>query len=1200
MADPTLTTDEENEADFWHQQGMPNAGVAGMLGAASQEAPQGPSSFNPSSGASGTYQDLGSRAAGENAYAQAHGLDPWSGDAQNAYTNDELRGKQDAGNEHAVGTALFNANDPGVAADNMVRGFERPGAGVEGGESARAQAHARSVMGALDQRYGPSQGAGLEAPLTTDPGGLAAALGQANQSAQPAGASGKWDHAQVPATVGAPSPNPLADALQHANHTYAQEQVTQAATSGAPMPKPQTDADAWGHALFTAVPDGLARGLTAAMGFPADVTNWLGDFYASHPKAALMSGAAMGGVEPLGTFDNFPAYDPNAKGVHIPAGASDIRSLVKTVTGGSVDLNNPEYQNAGEEVLSHAAEFVGAGASPGGVGADISAGKSLLSMLWHHVLAPASISGGLDAGEYLADKSGIANNVSEPVGIAARAALTGALAHGLGTLGRASTTYAEETPRNAVQGAVEAGAGPQDAAAAKSAALNNLNQYQEPIPGYTTPAALRTGDTALQQFTNNVLTNDQRYHNDFVKPGGLADKNINALEAQRPSGNADNAVDALQNTQSRRQSMIDLRVQQARDLAQAAEDRVTNEAVGGTLPQGAGIRQQAGYQKGQAFISELGAARDDAFAHADQSWQDAKDLGFTNAQPSQDVLSSLYDNLENAMGENLRLNQGHDFPWAQVNDLYRGGNPRGMFDKLGNRLPETIWSGPTLNGDRLFGEGTTLDQLKGVDSRLGNAIRQEQDAISAPGARGNPLLLKNLTAVRDHVWSAIEDGAADESGNLSYALRNAMDATKQAYSTFGHGIVGKLLGSRDGAQNAPEALRQYLGNTQNAIQAAGMFRGAMEQRTGAAAARANVAQEQMTGQAIGAAPRQQFTNAMTDYFRQQYLNTRADLGPAASGKWLTAHQGMFQELGETVPEVKDLNDQLNAWHNTSDVMMPKVEGAAQEAKVTLNRNAAQLFLNGNGPQRLDSVFKSQNPGASMGSLISDTQAHGSGGAFTGLQDMMFDRIFKEAQVDDPRRPGQMYYSGAAAQKFLAKPGVGAAMDALSKADPGWAAGVNRVFDAMAVEDRMRSGSGINLSDVPGMKKNAFSMTRSLISKAASTIGARTLGPALAGGGEGNIQAYGQAASLGREVVGNVIGPRITAAVNKVDPVLAVQSALREAVHDPEKLRGLLAPTAGPSGAKWAGHIEPWLRASGVEIPQGWLNPQPPQQGQDNE
>ena len=44
-----------------------------------------------------------------------------------------------------------------------------------------------------------------------------------------------------------------------------------------------------------------------------------------------------------------------------------------------------------------------------------------------------------------------------------------------------------------------------------------------------------------------------------------------------------------------------------------------------------------------------------------------------------------------------------------------------------------------------------------------------------------------------------------------------MDATAQAYGTFGHGLIGQLLNERNGAANAPELLRRYLGNTQNAI-----------------------------------------------------------------------------------------------------------------------------------------------------------------------------------------------------------------------------------------------------------------------------------------------------------------------------------------------------------------------------------------------
>lgn len=159
MAD--LDPTEEQLADFWHGQGMSNAGVAGILGTASQEAPQGPDSYNNDSGASGTYQYLGSRARGEMQYAQASGRDPWDPQAQNEYAAREMRGEAPgSGLAAGFGDSMFNANDPAAAADNMVRGFERPGAATEG-ESRRAQVRAQGYLPTLDARYGSGGGTTL-------------------------------------------------------------------------------------------------------------------------------------------------------------------------------------------------------------------------------------------------------------------------------------------------------------------------------------------------------------------------------------------------------------------------------------------------------------------------------------------------------------------------------------------------------------------------------------------------------------------------------------------------------------------------------------------------------------------------------------------------------------------------------------------------------------------------------------------------------------------------------------------------------------------------------------------------------------------------------------------------------------------------------------------------------------------------------
>jgi hypothetical protein len=175
------------------------------------------------------------------------------------------------------------------------------------------------------------------------------------------------------------------------------------------------------------------------------------------------------------------------------------------------------------------------------------------------------------------------------------------------------------------------------------------------------------------------------------------------------------------------------------------------------------------------------------------------------------------------MSENIRLSQGANFPWDIVGRLY-SDDPRTMFTPDGARLIGK-------DAGRVFGNGdVTLEQLHGFDSTLGNAIRMEQGAISAPGAGGNPQLLRNLTKLHGVVSSAIDDSAKAAGNQL--ALRSALDATRQAYGNFVTGGLSHVLSEQGGAANAPAAIARYLGSSDKAIQRKAGLQQAIAQRTG--------------------------------------------------------------------------------------------------------------------------------------------------------------------------------------------------------------------------------------------------------------------------------------------------------------------------------------------------------------------------------
>jgi hypothetical protein len=87
-------------------------------------------------------------------------------------------------------------------------------------------------------------------------------------------------------------------------------------------------------------------------------------------------------------------------------------------------------------------------------------------------------------------------------------------------------------------------------------------------------------------------------------------------------------------------------VAQAQTRAQQAAEvaAVGTQGAGQPLPWGGGPGQAAKFDLGQELVNQLNAAREDAFAHADDQWDVAREQGFTTT-PIRDV-SQLYAKLE--------------------------------------------------------------------------------------------------------------------------------------------------------------------------------------------------------------------------------------------------------------------------------------------------------------------------------------------------------------------------------------------------------------------------------------------------------------------------------------------------------------------------------------------------------------------------
>ena len=526
--------------------------------------------------------------------------------------------------------------------------------------------------------------------------------------------------------------------------------------------------------------------------------------------------------------------------------------------------------------------------------------------------------------------------------------------------------------------------------------------------------ALPIGSTAADPlralFIQNQLNGERL--------GGLwlDSPNYMAMAGMRPEGNAQDAVTASRNLQSHFQATIEDRLRQGQseaDLAErvaglnAASSRNPAAPEAPSLPTGGPEGQSNAFNLGSELVDQTRAARKDAFATAGKAWSDLRDGGALEAQTSGPDTAAMYRGLSSWMQDRLQASVNpKDLPLSALSPLYRN-SPLSMFDPQRNLRPEMIGTNEAP-GPNAFYTAPTLDQLKSVDNALAEQIRQEQDRLSTPGFAGSALRLKLLQEARGPIFDAM-DANVSGSGN-SEALRSAMNLTAIAHNNFSDGTIGQLLSTAPenwtASNNPANVLGRFFANSNSAIQAGRDFRSAFEQRTGAADARANVpGGGGITGISglspvaqSGASPADQAWNTFADWHRQQYLNVRGDLGLKQAGNWLANRAGMFSELGQSVPQMKQLQDELQSYQRISERELPKVSGRQAPNPQDLNQQSLQELLGGEAGPNLNAVLGSSAPYQNMKNVVRLTQSAGDGGAaFRGLQDAMFGRILHEGK-----------------------------------------------------------------------------------------------------------------------------------------------------------------------------------------------------------
>lgn len=1197
-----LTPFQQHFADFWHSKGMSDAGIAGMLGTAHFEAPQGYTSYNQESGASGAYQYLASRATGEQQYAARHGLDPWHPDAQNGFAYSEI---QPGGPEFDnAGKYLWEAKDPRFAADVMVKGFERPGPVATPIESHGAQGVAAALYPSIQARFASQTQTTPEAPAAPvqDTAGADAAESSYGQFLSKPVGQGKFDNVKMPGNL--PDPAPPQSGVDAAEQGYSQWMAKANAARAAGNAPPVTAGTDWGSfgSALKELPRGIGRGALRALGFPEDAIEWANHYFAAHPHNAELVGLPLGEPsKPGGEIAPMPATaqkfgvssEDLMKQVKYETGHNDLQSLI-TGDNGGLDLHQQD-QSIGGTILGDMGEFIGAGASPTGLGKDALSmlrnpkTSTALGAILHHVLMPAGASGGLDAGKFAVDEAQQNNWISpgtaDAIGIAGRIGLGALAIRGMMTGGAIKEAGAKAiSPAGQAEHMFESQyATPEEAAQAKAGALSEIENFDPNsiAPGYQAPAAYRSSSRPLQQWAQNITERNEATL-------GHQDANRGAIEAMRPQGDASDAMTALSNDRASRQKAIEAGVRQALTNADQAADIAATGSSGTQLPWGGGEGAASKFDKGQATVQALQAVRDDAAKNiVDAQWQVARDQGLTT---SPGLTTKMYPEVEALMAPYIRGGKGV-FPFDVTRELYQK-DPRTMFDPVGNRLPGA-------DAGRLYtDQNTTLDDLQRLSSNVGNALRIEQDKIAAPGMGGSPQRYRLLTQLSNIIDGAVDDSA--ERSGTSFALQTARDATKQFKTNFvGEGGLGDILSGRVAAADAPARLQQWLGNSNSAMEAAQKLKSALAFHSGADALRT------AAPDTPPAALQQQFHNNMADWLRQDYVNTVAGARSKTAGQqWLDAHNGFFQKM-QGNPTYDQLQQELQAHANVGDpTMLGNYQKAAEQSERELDLSAAGRVLNGmtNGkgvPYALDTILKA--PATVQGKMMAQllgaaVKGDPSLAGFRGVQRMLWDRVMLAATRTDPMNPTANYYSFGQAKSFVdgAKP----AFDAMRAADPKWSANMDRLLNTMVMEDRSRLNPGLQLPEAATPKRSAIGMGRDALVRLGQIGFSRLMGPLLEGHGMANsMQAVGQSSAWFRGAAQGLISKQTAARIARLDPTARAQSAIEEALmdthDDPTKIRALLTPYTGSSGYKWAAGVEPWLRASGVELPQGWLNPQQP-------
>lgn len=635
------------------------------------------------------------------------------------------------------------------------------------------------------------------------------------------------------------------------------------------------------------------------------------------------------------------------------------------------------------------------------------------------------------------------------------------------------------------------------------------------------PVDLATGDRPLIAFRQHLTDLDRQLAGDYDKmweQGHLAGhEHAEIFPEARLDQHAENVQATLQNRQWAIDQLMEKRVLQATELAQ--QDAETAFAGVERTPENINLVKS---QQAAVLKRELGAAEQDSALVVDGLWEPVDKARPRDMEP-------VYDSLNTMRAEMA----------ASAQD--RKHFPNESFGKFFDH-----------EGEPVFGPGTTLKQVIELDSSVQAEIRSKRRDPNA-----SDIYLSYLKRLSNSLNKVKAEAAPGEDSEI---LRRALDATKAHHNTFDRGPVGRVLGyGRDSGAAVPDAdtMRQFLVSDAKGVQSFDALLGALGRRTGG--------KVPLEGDAM--------QDILAPYLRQEFFDQVTRKGGAFSvadaQQWMKNHAGPMRAFPKMRDEftraIATRGEEIGAQAQSADF-------AKQRESKDINKNAANLYLNGRPSAWFDAARKSADPRKAMSELIAATDFDTTGAASKGLAQMTISHMLWDSRVPlETGGPVQWRVSGRKAREWLVE--NRGMVSALAERFPGIGERFDTITNTFEFLERYHAAPRIPKAE----DKLGGGMIRDI---AARLMGANIL--AKFGAGEG--------ASFQTAAIGSNVMKTIAQALTPEQSIKLIRQALvdKQLYMDLTRNWNKASPTQQQAAVY---RLAPYLYSIGVPLSQPYLNPQ---------